>query len=69
MEDLLRISVPLRDGISGEYAVRPDGTIAMPRVGGLQAAGSTIKELQETIGNRLDQPWDSVEVTVIRSRP
>jgi beta-lactamase regulating signal transducer with metallopeptidase domain len=67
-EDVLQISVALRQGMSGEYAVRPDGTIFVPRVGVLQADGSTIKELQKTIGNRLDQPWDTVEVTVIRSR-
>jgi beta-lactamase regulating signal transducer with metallopeptidase domain len=67
-EDVLQISVALRQGISGEYAVRPNGTIAIPRVGALQAPGLTIKDLQKTIGNRLDQPWDTVEVTVIRSR-
>jgi hypothetical protein len=67
-EDVLQITVPMRQGISGEYAVRPNGTISIPRVGVLQASGLTIKELQKTIGNRLDQPWDTVEVTVIRSR-
>lgn len=59
--------------ISGDYTVGPDGTISLPFVGALQAAGKTTdevagqigKDLQQSLG-LIDQPSASVEIEQYR---
>ncbi|HMF40303.1 MAG TPA: polysaccharide biosynthesis/export family protein [Polyangia bacterium] len=51
--DALKITVWRNPELSTEAIVRPDGTVSMPLVGDLQAAGRTTKELKEEIVKRL----------------
>jgi polysaccharide biosynthesis/export protein len=51
--DVLRITVWRNAELSTEAIVRPDGTISMPLVGDLQAAGRTTVQLKEEIVKRL----------------
>ena len=59
--------------VSGEYSVGPDGTISMPFIGSIPAAGKTTGELAKTIGHQLqqilgliDQPSASVQIEQFR---
>jgi polysaccharide export outer membrane protein len=51
--DVLKITVWKNPDLSADPIVRPDGTISMPLVGDLQAAGRTTAELKEEIVKRL----------------
>jgi polysaccharide biosynthesis/export protein len=51
--DELRINVWKNGDLSTSGTVRPDGTITMPLVGDVKAAGRTPSQLTEEIGNRL----------------
>ena len=51
--DVLRITVWRNPELSTDAVVRPDGTISMPLVGDLQAAGRTSVQLKEDIVKRL----------------
>ena len=51
--DVLRITVWRNPELSTDAVVRPDGTISMPLVGDLQAAGRTSVQLKEEIYKRL----------------
>ncbi len=51
--DELRINVWKNSDLSTSGIVRPDGTITMPLVGDVKAAGRTPSQLTEEIGNRL----------------
>src|SRR4029079_4109107 len=51
--DVLRISVWHNVDLSGEAIVRPDGTITMPLVGDLRAAGRTPGQIRAEITQRL----------------
>lgn len=51
--DKLRITVYDEEGLTGEYTVSARGTISVPLVGELPAAGETISQLQATLTNRL----------------
>jgi polysaccharide biosynthesis/export protein len=53
INDGLRIHVWDNPGLSTEATVRPDGTITMPLVGDLTAAGKTPSELREAIREQL----------------
>jgi polysaccharide export outer membrane protein len=51
--DVLRISVWRNPDLSGEAIVRPDGTITLPLVGDLRAAGRTPGQIRAEITQRL----------------
>jgi len=51
--DVLRINVWHNPELSVEVAVRPDGTISMPLIGDVQAAGRTPAQVRTEIAKRL----------------
>jgi polysaccharide biosynthesis/export protein len=51
--DLLHISVYGEENLNQDVAVQPDGGIAFPLVGNLDARGLTLRELQVKIANSL----------------
>lgn len=53
--DLIRVTVWKSPELSTEATVRPDGTITMPLIGDLVAAGRTPTQLKETIAERSAQ--------------
>jgi polysaccharide export outer membrane protein len=71
--DVLRITVWKNPDLSGEAVVRPDGTITMPLVGDVHAAGRTSAEVRDEITKRLatfvkdDSAVVTVAVTTINS--
>ena len=68
-EDVLEISVWKEEGLKKEVLVRPDGGIAFPLAGDMEAAGKTAQQLQEEITQRLSKfmadPVVSVAVTKV----
>lgn len=68
-EDVLEISVWKEEGLKKEVLVRPDGGIAFPLSGDMQAAGKTAHELQQEITQRLEKfmadPVVSVAITKV----
>ncbi len=67
-EDVLEISVWKEDALKKEVLVRPDGGIAFPLVGDLQAAGKTVVQVQQEITQKLTRyiPNPVVSVSVLR---
>jgi polysaccharide export outer membrane protein len=53
--DGLRVTVWKNGDLSGEHRVRPDGTITMPLLGDIEAAGRTPSALRGEIAKRLAQ--------------
>src|SRR6476660_5830574 len=53
VNDALKITVWKNPELSGDARVRPDGTITMPLVGDIVAAGRTPNELKQEIGKKL----------------
>ena len=51
--DVVRITVWKNTELSGDTTVRPDGTISLPLLGDLRAAGETATKLRAEIINRL----------------
>jgi polysaccharide export outer membrane protein len=51
--DVLRVTVWRNPDLSGDAIVRPDGTISLPLIGDLRAAGRTPTEIRTDIANRL----------------
>lgn len=68
--DVLQISVWREEYLERNVAVQPDGRISFPLVGVLNAAGSTVEDLQLRVGERLSQfipdPVVTVSITEIR---
>jgi polysaccharide biosynthesis/export protein len=68
-EDVLEISVWKEEGLKKEVLVRPDGGIAFPLAGDMQAAGKTARELQQEITRHLEKfmadPVVSVAITKV----
>jgi polysaccharide export outer membrane protein len=64
-EDALEISVWKEPDLTKQLVVRPDGKISYPLIGEVQAAGLTIKQLQEEISKRLTKYVTDAHVTVI----
>ena len=62
--DLLEISVWREEYLEREVAVQPDGRISFPLVGVLNAAGSTVDEVQVRVAERLAQYIPDPVVTV-----
>ena len=62
--DLLEISVWREDFLEKEVVVQPDGKISFPLVGVLNAAGSTVEDVQARVTERLTQYIPDPVVTV-----
>jgi protein involved in polysaccharide export with SLBB domain len=70
--DQLHIAVFGEDNLSGDYTIAPDGTIALPLAGNLQAAGLTVPGLQSAVTNKLKTGYvlePKVTVTANNLRP
>lgn len=63
-EDVLKVTVWKSPDLSGEVTIRPDGTISMPLIGDIPAAGLTANVLAKRIGERLTEYVSSPIVTV-----
>lgn len=63
-EDLLRVTVWKSPDLSGEVTIRPDGTITMPLIGDVPAAGRTANVLAKRIADLLTEYMSSPTVTV-----
>ena len=64
-EDAIEISVWKEPDLTKQLIVRPDGKITYPLIGEAQAAGKTVKQLQEEILKRLEKFVTDAHVTVI----
>ena len=64
-EDAVEISVWKEPELTKQLVVRPDGKITYPLIGEVQAAGRTVKQLQEEILKRLEKYVTDAHVTVI----
>jgi polysaccharide biosynthesis/export protein len=51
--DSLRINVWRDQELSGEYAVRPDGTLTLPLIGDLRASGRSTAQIRDELQRRL----------------
>ena len=70
--DKLALRVYGEDALGGEQAVGPDGTISVPLIGAVDAAGHTVGDLANTVRNRLSDGFvrnPSVTITVVSYRP
>ena len=63
-EDVLRVMVWKSPDLSGEVTIRPDGTITLPLIGDVPAAGFTANVLAKRIAERLTEYISSPIVTV-----
>ncbi len=73
VRDVLEINVFNQEDLSGEYTVGPDGAFPFPLIGRVEAAGSTVEQLEETLRQRLldgyfRNPRLSVAVAEFRSQ-
>jgi polysaccharide export outer membrane protein len=70
-EDVLIVNVWRNQDLSREVSVRPDGSISMPLVGDVHAAGLTGEEVAKKINDRLKEfvstPTVSVQVKEVNS--
>jgi polysaccharide export outer membrane protein len=64
-EDAIEVSVWKEPELTKQLVVRPDGKITYPLIGEVQAAGKTVKQLQEEIFKRLEKYVTDAHVTVI----
>ena len=64
VSDVVRVTVWKDPNLSTDAAVRPDGTITVPLVGELVAAGETVVELQRKIAQQLSAFAKDAVVTV-----
>jgi polysaccharide biosynthesis/export protein len=62
--DVVRVGVWKDESLSADAIVRPDGTITMPLVGEMLAAGRTAAELQQDATRRLASLVKDASVTV-----
>ena len=52
-EDVISVTVRERSDLSGSFTVGPDGTLALPLVGDVKAAGLTVSELSRELNRKL----------------
>jgi polysaccharide biosynthesis/export protein len=64
-EDALEISVWKEPDLTKQLGVRPDGKITYPLIGEVQAAGRTVKQLQDEVLKRLEKYVTDAHVTII----
>jgi polysaccharide export outer membrane protein len=62
--DLLEVSVWREDYLERDVTVQPDGRISFPLVGVVDAAGSTVEQVQDRVASRLAQYIADPVVTV-----
>jgi polysaccharide export outer membrane protein len=62
--DLLEVSVWREDYLERDVTVQPDGRISFPLVGVVDAAGSTVEQVQDRVASRLAQYIAEPVVTV-----
>jgi polysaccharide export outer membrane protein len=70
--DILRVTVYGHEDLSGEFAIGAAGTIPVPLVGEIQAAGYSVQELKDAITNALVPDYlknPRVGVDVLNYRP
>lgn len=70
--DKVHIAVFNEDNLSGDFIVAPDGKVAMPLAGGIQAAGLTLPQFQQAVTTRLKDgvvQEPNVTVTANELRP
>lgn len=70
--DKVHIAVFNEDNLSGDYTVAPDGKITLPLAGGVQAAGLTVPQLQQSVSATLKNGFvqdPNVTVTASDLRP
>lgn len=63
-EDVLKVTVWKSPDLSGEVTIRPDGTITMPLIGDVPAAGLPANVVAKHIGERLTEYMSAPTVTV-----
>ena len=63
-EDVLKVTVWKSPDLSGEVTIRPDGTITLPLIGDVPAAGQTANALAKRVSERLTEYVSSPIVTV-----
>ena len=66
--DELRVVVYFHDDLTQQLPVRPDGRIAFPLAGELDAAGRTARELSLEITSRLERVLRNADATVVVAR-
>jgi len=64
-EDLLDIVVWGNEDLSTRVSVRPDGMISLPLLNDIQAAGLTVKQLQQSLARKLKPFMDAPDVAVM----
>jgi polysaccharide biosynthesis/export protein ExoF len=74
ISDRLKIKVQEWPDLNGEYAVTPDGSVSLPLIGNVDAAGLRIKDLAQDISDRLQRRAEGAErplaaIEIIQFRP
>lgn len=69
--DKVRMLVYNEPALTGEFALSPNGTLSLPLIGEIPAAGQTVEEIRAIVQNRLGDgylrdPKVSMEVTAYR---
>ena len=70
--DKVRITTFGEDSLSGDFQVSSTGTVSMPLIGEVKAAGTTVSELQSTITKKLSAGYmkkPDVSIEVLNYRP
>lgn len=70
--DKVRVTVFGEEELTGEYAVGPDGSLALPLIGNIAASGRTPGELQADIADKLSPEYildPRVSIDVLTYRP
>jgi len=70
--DKIRVTVFGEQSINGEYTVGPDGALAFPLIGAIDARGRTVAQLQEAITQKLAAGYildPRVSIDVLTFRP
>ncbi|MGH7812725.1 MAG: polysaccharide biosynthesis/export family protein [Candidatus Binataceae bacterium] len=68
-DDQIEIIVWMQPQLSGNVVVAPDGTITMPLIGRIQAAGRTPDQLKDDLQGRYSRYLHQANVTVRISNP
>jgi polysaccharide biosynthesis/export protein ExoF len=74
ISDRLKIKVQEWPDLNGEYAVTPDGSVSLPLIGNVDAAGLRMKDLAQDISDRLQRRAEGAErplaaIEIIQFRP
>lgn len=70
--DKIRVTVFGHEDLSGEFEVDGSGTVSLPLIRNVKAEGLTVRELEQTIAERLSPDFlrnPSVSVEVLNYRP